>query len=182
MFSKFYMWLVSAVAFATVLGGYPYFGLAMSRVIGTGPVVFIEHDGRTTTTIHGPDAPRPEWVPVMPDSWVNTASHRPKSPGGHGGGNLVLLSHDGLDAITAFYMHELKVAGFRIVDTTSDLAALPMSGFDRILSGWNDDTKTMIRVDVTTASGILLPSRSIQMMWLSPINKPQRFAEKPASQ
>ena len=78
MRGSFLLGLLLAV---TVVAGYPYAGLLLGRIIGTSTVTFSEHDGIQRTMVMGPDAPRPEWLPILPRSVVVQAAHWLAEPG-----------------------------------------------------------------------------------------------------
>src|SRR5207245_5415508 len=77
----------------TIVGGYPYASLIVSRIIGTSTVVFTEHDGIQRTLVMGPDAPRPAWLPTLPRSFIVQAGHWVPSPGREIAGDVELLTH-----------------------------------------------------------------------------------------
>src|SRR5918911_5645202 len=95
-----------------VAAGYPYAALILNRMIGTSTVVFAERDGLDRRLILGPDAPRPDWLPLFPGSLVVQAGHWLPSPGREIAGDLELVSHADLEDIKQFYLDALSAAGF----------------------------------------------------------------------
>jgi hypothetical protein len=137
-------------------------------VLGTGTVSFAEHDGSSRSMIAGPDAPRPDWLPLMPWSLIITAAEWVPSPIQEPAGHVELLVHDDVDTIKAFYLERLRDAGFvaRDIGTapmSPELAAwFSVSGF---VVGWNARTRTEVRVEIRGSDGMIFPSRAVQIHW-----------------
>ncbi len=64
-----------ALVIVSFLAGYPYAALILNRILGTNTSTLLEHDGRHSVLTMGPNAPRPDWVPMMPRAWVITTAH-----------------------------------------------------------------------------------------------------------
>jgi hypothetical protein len=165
------MWGRLFIGFLLAVGlvaGYPYASLIIYRVIGTNTVVFTEHDGVQRSLIMGPDAPRPEWLPVLPRSIVVQAGHWLPSPGREVAGDLELLTHKNVDEIKRFYLDRLNAAGFEMRDIGfGPLNALTAAylGIDNSLLGYQRATKLAITVTTRSADGWLFASRIVQVHW-----------------
>ena len=165
MWGRLFLGLLVAV---TLLAGYPYAALILNRVLGTGTVVFVEHDGVSRSLIMGPDAPRPDWLPLPPRSVVVQAAHWLPSPGREVAGEVELLTHQGVDEIKQFYLDRLRSAGFEM----RDLGYGPMNpltaaylGVDNMLQGYRRDTKLQVGVTTRSRDGLIVPSRIVQIHW-----------------
>jgi hypothetical protein len=171
------MWgrvLFGVLLVVTVLAGYPYATLILTRLIGTNTVVFLEQDGTTRSVILGPDAPRPEWLPIPPRAWVVEAGHWLPSPGLEVAGKVELLTHRGVDEIRQFYLTRLGAAGFEMRDLGhGPLDALTAAhlGIDNMLQGYRREAKLAISV-TTRGSGGLIHSRLVQINWHSRAEPP----------
>lgn len=151
----------------SLLGGYPYAALVLNRIIGTSTATLIELDGRQSVMI-GPNAPRPDWVPIMPQAWVITGAnwvagvpHLPQ-------GSTELLSHASLDGIAAFYGAALHKAGCEIDDDRLggiDPALAAWFEISMVISAWCPKKKSMFSVQIRAPSGIVLPTRLIELSW-----------------
>jgi hypothetical protein len=151
-----------------LVAGYPYASLIVNRIIGMNTVVFTEHDGRQRTLISGPDAPRPEWLPVLPRSFIVQAGHWVPSPGREIAGDLELLTHKNVEEIKRFYLDGLNAAGF----DTRDIGYGPLNpltaaalGIANMLQGHRSDGDLTITVTIHTADGFILPSRTVKIHW-----------------
>jgi hypothetical protein len=165
MWSRFFFGLVVVVA---LVAGYPYAALIVNRVIGTNTVVFTERDGLQRTLIMGPDAPRPDWLPTLPQALVVQAGHWLPSPGREIAGDLELLTHKGVEEIKRFYLDALNTAGFDTRDTgygTLNAPAAAYLGIANILEGYRSDVDLTITVTTRTPDGLILPSRTVQIHW-----------------
>jgi hypothetical protein len=165
MWGRLFFGLIVAVA---LVAGYPYAALILNRVIGTSTVVFMEHDGIQRTLIMGPEAPRPAWLPIPPRAIVVQAGHWLPSPGREIAGDVELLTHKGVDEIRSFYLGGLRAAGFDIRDTDygpMNAATAAYLGIANALLGHRGDTGLTISVVTRTASGLILPSRIVQIHW-----------------
>jgi len=165
MWGRLFLGLVLAVA---LVAGYPYAALLLNRIIGTNTVVFTERDGTQRTLIQGPNAPRPDWLPMLPHSIIVQAGHWLPSPGREIAGDLELLTHKGVDEIKTFYLRELRAVGFDTSDIgygTLNGPAAAYLGVANILQGYRSDTGLNISVTTRTASGFILPSRTVQIHW-----------------
>lgn len=152
----------------SLVAGYPYAGYVVNRSLGTGPVTFVEHDGTSRTLIKGPDAPRPDWLPLMPSSLLVTAGHWMPGPAQSPAGDVELLSHAGREAIESYYLDALREAGF----TLRDIGIAPLSapeaallGQSGTLIGWRRDSGLKVTVQISTRSGLIIPSRLVQIHW-----------------
>ena len=161
--------LFTGVLLAVALvAGYPYASLIVNRAIGTTTVVFTEHDGRQRTLISGPDAPRPEWLPVLPRSFIVQAGHWLPSPDRETAGDLELLTHKSVDEVKRFYLEALHAAGFDIRDIgygpLNPLTAAYL-GIANTLEGHRSDDDLTITVTTHTADSFILPSRTVKIHW-----------------
>jgi hypothetical protein len=158
--------LILAVA---LVAGYPYAGLILSRVIGTNTVVFTEADGIQRTLVMGPDAPRPDWLPMLPRSIVVQAGHWLPSPGREVAGDVELLTHKDTDEIKSFYVPRLRAAGFDTRDIgyggTLNAATAAYLGIANTLMGYSRDRALTITVTTRSRDGFILPSRIVQIHW-----------------
>jgi hypothetical protein len=165
MRGRFLLGLLLAV---TVVAGYPYAGLLLGRIIGTSTVTFSEHDGIQRTMVMGPDAPRPEWLPILPRSVVVQAAHWLPSPGREVAGSVELLTHKSVDEVKRYYLYALRAAGFDVRDAgfgPINAATAAYMGIDNTLLGWRADTSLWISVTTRTPGGLFVPSRTVQINW-----------------
>jgi hypothetical protein len=156
MRGRFLLGLLLAV---TVVAGYPYAGLLLGRIIGTSTVTFSEHDGIQRTMVMGPDAPRPEWLPILPRSVVVQAAHWLPSPGREVAGSVELLTHKSVDEVKRYYLDELRSAGFDVRDAGFGPVNAPTAAYLGI------DTSLWISVTTRTPGGLFVPSRTVQINW-----------------
>jgi hypothetical protein len=165
MWARVFFGIVLVVA---LLAGYPYAALLINRVIGTSTVVLNEQDGTQRTLIMGPDAPRPQWLPMLPRSAVVQVSHWVPSPGREVAGDVALLTHKGVDETKRFYLDALQAAGFDMQDIGYGPLNPPTAaylGIANILQGHRNRDDLTITVTTRTADGLILPSRSIEVHW-----------------
>jgi hypothetical protein len=166
MWGRLFFGVILAVA---LVAGYPYAALILNRVIGTSTVVFGEHDGTQRSLIMGPDAPRPDWLPMLPRAVVIQAGHWLPSPGREIAGDVELLTHKGVDEIKSFYLPQLRAAGFEVRDIgyggSLNTATAAYLGIANTLMGYRRDTGLTITVTTRTADGFILPSRLVQIHW-----------------
>jgi hypothetical protein len=159
---------IGLVLLVSLVAGYPYAALILNRVIGTNTVLFGEQDGVQRALIMGPDAPRPEWLPILPRSLVVQAGHWLPSPGRDIAGDVELLTHKGVEEIRRFYLDGLRAAGFEMRDIGHgplNAATAAYLGIDNTLQGYRSDAKLAISVVTRSASGLVLPSRTVQIHW-----------------
>ena len=163
MWGRIFLGVVLVVA---LVAGYPYAALLINRVIGTSTVVFNEQDGTQRTLVMGPDAPRPQWLPILPRSTVVQVSHWVPSPGREVAGDLVLLTHKDVDEAKRFYLDALQAAGFDMQDLgygpLNPLTAAYL-GIANMLQGHRSSDDLTITVTTHTSDGLILPSRSIEL-------------------
>jgi hypothetical protein len=165
MSGRLFLGLVLTVA---VVAGYPYAAFIVNRVIGTNTVVFTERDGLKRTLIMGPDAPRPDWLPMLPQSLIVQAGNWLPSPGREVAGDLELLTHKDVEEIKRFYLDGLNAVGFEIRDIgygTLNAPAAAYLGIANMLEGRRSDTDLTITVTTRTPDGLILPSRTVQIHW-----------------
>jgi hypothetical protein len=165
MRGRLFLGLVLAVA---LVAGYPYAALILNRVIGTSSVVFTERDGLTRSLVMGPDAPRPDWLPALPQSLVVQAGHWLPSPGRDIAGDLELLTHKGVEEIKRFYLDALGAAGFATRDIgygTLNAPAAAYLGIANMLEGHRAVDDLTITVTTRTPDGLIFPSRTVQIHW-----------------
>ena len=77
-------------------------------------------------------------------------------------------THKGVDEIKTFYLRELRAVGFdtsNIGYGTLNGPAAAYLGVANILQGYRSDTGLNISVTTRTASGFILPSRTVQIHW-----------------
>ena len=166
MWGRLFFGLILAVS---LVAGYPYAAFILNRVIGTSTAVFTEHDGVQRTLILGPDAPRPDWLPMLPRAVIVQAGHWLPSPGREIAGDVELLTHKGADEIKGFYLPALRTAGFDMRDigygANLNPATAAFLGIANTLMGYRSDTGVTITVTTRSADGIILPSRVVQIHW-----------------
>jgi hypothetical protein len=165
MRGRLFLGFVLAVA---LFAGYPYAALILNRVIGTNTVVFTEQDGVQRSLILGPDAPLPEWLPILPQSLIVQSAHWLPSPGREIAGDLDLLTHKGVDEIKEFYLDALNAAGFDTRDigyATLNAPTAAYLGIANMLQGHRGDDDLTITVTTHTRDGLIWPSRSVQIHW-----------------
>jgi hypothetical protein len=165
MWSRLFLGLVLAVA---LVAGYPYASLILNSIIGTYTVVFTERDGLQRSLIIGPNAPRLDWLPLLPRSIVVQAGHWLPSPGREVAGDLVMLTHTGVDEIKRFYIDRLGASGFDLRDIgfgSLDAPTANYLGIANMLEGYRSDDGVSIKVTTLEANGVILPSRSVQIHW-----------------
>jgi hypothetical protein len=165
MRGRLFFGLVLVVA---LVAGYPYAALIVNRVIGTNTVVFTEQDGLQRTLVFGPDAPRPDWLPMLPQSLVVQAGHWLPGPGREIAGDVELLTHKGVEEIKRFYLDALSAARFDTRDVgygTLDAPAAAYLGIANVLEGYRRDEDLTITVTTRTPDGLVLPSRTVQIHW-----------------
>lgn len=177
------LFLVALLAVALV-AGYPYASLILNRIIGTNTVVLTESDGSQRKLIMGPDAPRPDWLPILPQAAIVLASHWMPSPGRDVAGDLELLTHKGVDEIKKFYLEQLRLKGFETRDAgfgTLNAASAAYLGIANILEGYRSDTGMTIGVTTRSASGLIMPSRTVQIHWQTSHDPANNAPEKTAT-
>ena len=165
MWGRLFISLVMAVA---LIAGYPYAALVINRVLGTTTVVFTERDGVQRSLIMGPDAPRPEWLPILPRSLIVQAGHWVPSPGREIAGDVELLTHKAVEDIKRFYLDRLNAAGFDMRDIgygPLNTSAAVYLGVDNTLLGYQSATKLTVSVTTRSPGGLLFPSRTVQIHW-----------------
>jgi hypothetical protein len=169
--------LFGALVVVAVLLGYPYAGLVLNHMMGTQTVVMIEHDGTRRTVIMGPGATHPDWLPVMPGALVVTAGRWLPSAEQPDEGDLEILTHAGADDVRRFYTDTLRRQGFDMKDLGLGPLSPPVAayfGIDGMLYGYRAATKHEVSLDIRAASGLLLPSRVIEIHWRM-TDSPQRL-------
>lgn len=161
-------WLIVALIGVSLLGGYPYAALLLNRVLGTNTATLTEHDGRTSTLVFGPSAPRPDWVPVPASAWVVTAtqwvSGKPNLPAG----SVDLLSHQGTDALKSFFVDALAERDCVVADNgTGNLApqVAQYLAIDKFLSADCPKAASALSITIRTSAGWVLPSRMVEVRW-----------------
>ncbi len=172
MWGRILLGLLVAISLAA---GYPYANLVLTRLIGTNTVVFHEHDGNVRSLISGPDAPRPEWLPMLPRSWVVEAGHWLPSPDREVSGSVELLTHAGVEDIKQFYLDRLGAAGFAMRDLgygPLNPATAAYFGIDNMLQGYWRDAKLAITVTTRAPDGLIIRSRLVQISWQSRADPP----------
>ena len=105
---------------------------------------------------------------MLPHSIIVQAGHWLPSPGREIAGDVELLTHKGVDEIKTFYLRELRAVGFDTSDIgygTLNGPAAAYLGVANILQGYRSDTGLNISVTTRTASGFILPSRTVQIHW-----------------
>ena len=165
MWDRLFLAVIVAV---TLVAGYPYAALVVNRIIGTNTVVFTERDGSQRALIMGPDAPRPDWLPLLPQSIVVQAGHWLPSPGREIAGDVELLTHNDVEVVKRFYLDALNAAGFDARDLGYGTLNAPLAsylGIANTLQGYRNDTDLTVTVTTRTSNGLILPSRSVQIHW-----------------
>lgn len=166
MWGRLFFGLILAVS---LVAGYPYAALILNRVIGTSTGVFTEHDGVQRTLILGPDAPRPDWLPMLPRAIIVQAGHWLPSPGREIAGDVELLTHKGTDEIKSFYLPALRAVGFDMRDIgyggSLNAATAAYLGIANTLMGYRSGTDVTITVTTRSADGLILSSRVVQIHW-----------------
>jgi hypothetical protein len=165
MWGRLFLGLVLAVA---LVAGYPYAALIVNRAIGTNTVIFTEHDGLQRTLVLGPDAPRPDWLPMLPRSLVVQAGHWLPSPGREIAGDVELLTHKDAEEVKQFYLDALNTAGFDTRDIGYGALNAPAAaylGIANMLEGHRSDEDLTITVTTRTPDGLIFPSRTVQIHW-----------------
>jgi hypothetical protein len=160
------------VLFGALLASYPYAALAINRVLGTYSVVLTEHGGLQRTLIIGPNAPRPDWVPLLPGSMVVQASHWLPSPDRPVAGDVTLLTRDDVDEVRRFNLSSLPAMGFDVHDVGIGTLNAPLAnylGIANILEGHRGKDDIAIRVTTRTPSGLVMPSRTVEIHWQTSI-------------
>jgi hypothetical protein len=153
---------------AAMTGGYPYASLLINYSLGTNTVVFAYGDGTERALVSGPDAPRPDWLPIMPGATIVTAGRWVASPVQADAGDVELAVRADLDEVKQFYMESLSAGGFEVRDLGTYTLAPPIAahlGIANMLYGYNSASETEINVDIRTPSGWILPSRPVQVRW-----------------
>jgi hypothetical protein len=156
------------VLLIALTAGYPYAALLLHRVIGTSTVAFMEADGTQRTLIMGPDAPRPDWLPILPRSMVVSAGHWLPSADRLVAGDIALLTHKGVDDIKRFYLDGLRAAGFDVRDAGIAPLNAPTAeylGIANSLLGWHGEKRLWISVRTRTPGGLVAPSRTVEIHW-----------------
>src|SRR5262245_42777882 len=154
--------------FLLLLAGYPYAALILNRALGTNTVVFGERDGLQRTLIMGPDAPRPDWLPILPRALSRQAGHWLPSPGREVAGDVELLTHKSVKEIKRFYLDGLGAAGFEMRDIgygPLNAATAAYLGIDNTLNGYRSEARLAISVVTRSADGLVFPSRTVQIHW-----------------
>jgi hypothetical protein len=165
MWGRLFLSLLLAVAITV---GYPYVALLINRVIGTYTVVFTERDGLQRSLIMGPNAPRPDWLPLLPRSIVVQAGHWLPSPGREIAGDVELLTRMDVDEIKRFYVERLSASGFDINDLGFGSLNEPIAnylGIANMLKGRRRGAGLSITITTRSAGGFILPSRTVQIHW-----------------
>lgn len=162
-------WIFGLLVAITLVAGYPYAALLLNLMVGTNTVVFTEADGTTRSAIMGPHAPRPDWVPIPPRSTVVHAAQWLPSPQLEDAGSMDVLTHKGADEIKRFYLGELRTAGFEMRDAGFGPNLNPLTasylGISNMLFGWHAEKRMWIGITTRTPDGIVLPSRTVQVVW-----------------
>lgn len=161
-------WLFRLLLVVAVLFGAPYASLILYHLMGSWSAVGVEADGTTTTMEFGPGVPRPDWVPVLPDSSIVGSSRIVSSSHVSGFGILELATRAPLDEAKQFYVGRLEAAGFTVTDEgtgTLNAAAADYLGVAAMLVGNRPATGDQINVLIRTSEGMMFPSRLIQLNW-----------------
>jgi hypothetical protein len=167
-----------------LLAGYPYVNLVLYRMLGTTTVMMTEHDGTQRALVMGPDAPRPDWLPLLPRSVITQAGHWMPSPGREIAGDVEVLTHKGLDDIKRYYLDALGAAGFEMQDAGYGAMTPPIAaylGVDNILLGYRRDSKLAISVTTRAPGGMMSLSRIVQIHWQTS-DKPFHELMRPEAQ
>lgn len=165
MLGRLFVVLLLLVA---LVAGYPYANVIMFRVLGTHTGVLIEQNGPHRTLISGPNAPRPDWLPILPGSIIVTAAHWVPGPGREIAGSVELLTHRDVDEVKRFYMDTLTAVGFDMRDIGYGLLTpqgAAFFGIDNYLQGCRRDLNLTITVTLESKSGSILRSRTVSIHW-----------------
>ena len=116
--------------------------------------MFIERVGLQRALIMGPNPPRPDWLPLVPEAVVVQAGHWLPGPGREIAGDIELLTHKGVEEIKRFYLERLRSVGFDTRDTGYGTLNAPAAAYLSIAN-----------VTTRSAVGLILPSRTVQIHW-----------------
>jgi hypothetical protein len=83
-------------------------------------------------------------------------------------GNVELLTHKDVEAVKRFYLDAFNAAGFNTRDLGYGTLNAPLANYLGIANtpqGYRNDTDLTVTVTTRTSSGLILPSRSVQIHW-----------------
>lgn len=160
-------WIVAAILIAIALAA-PYASLLIHRALGTTTAGMITADGARSTLVMGPDAPRPDWLPVAPGARVMTASRWMTQEYFKDGGDLAVLARGELGALKAFYAGALAAQGFAVEDLGLGGLAPPLAAYMGVagtLIAERPATGHELSVSIRTPQGFLTQVRVVEIHW-----------------
>lgn len=145
-----------------------YLNAAIYRLVGTAPVIATSPDGQTTTSILGPSAPIPDWVPRLSDEVVLSASQSFTKPTGTKSGTLDVVTRLPLGEIRKYYLERLEVAGFVMKDEglgSIDGRTARVLSVAGTLRGQRREADERVFVNIRGEEGFVLRTRAVQIVW-----------------
>lgn len=165
MFGRILIVVLLVVSFG---GGLPYAALLLNTVLGTTTAILTEHDGTRRTLITGRYIKHPDWVPMMPSTWVITGSQWISGLPTEPAGSVDLLSHASVEKISTFYTEALQKLGCKVSDRDNGQLAPETAaylGIAKLMAGYCEKSANSISIRIGTPEGLLLPSRVIAVQW-----------------
>ena len=154
-----------------VIFGSSALDIIIGRSLGTHTIVVDAGMASEYTAITGPDAPRPAWVPILPQA-VITDAWQVISGMPDGVGIVHLATRASLDDIKSFYTRSLTDLGFRVRDDGYGILTpegAEFFGLAGTLIAERPDTSDQdykyVAVQIRTEDGWLVRSRSLTVQW-----------------
>lgn len=164
-----WQWFISgfvALSFLTGLGN--YVSALIYRVLGTSPVTYQDGVGIMRTTILGPAAPQPGWVPRPEGSLIVTASRNTELVSGRQAGGMHLATRMSKDQLSRFFKERLQTEGFVVTAEDSDIihpTTARALGYEGMVHASHPEKGWHFRLTIATPSGFVLQSRMVGLLW-----------------
>ncbi len=170
MFGRLFITILIVLMILAVGAQFLYYGF--THIMGTRTVVMVMHNGTQKTLISGPNAPRPDWVPIMPKALLANAGYWVPNPierqSGQKSGTIDLMSFAPLEDIQYYYLSELKKLNFTTQGSPTgkfDQAFTDVLGVESTVYGYHEATKREFLATIFAPWGWPIASRSVQIKW-----------------
>ena len=97
-----------------IIAAAPFYYCAYARVMGTRTEARVTNNGIAYIVTTGPNAPRPNWVPVPPHALYDSVTHYPTNSQLPENGDVILTSFNTPAETIDFYTSALTRLGFEV--------------------------------------------------------------------